>query len=159
MWAQYVSYRDGNDQPRQVFLTKNAVLCNEVKRSFNNMGLAWRKKFRSPKTTVIKENKNTAIEPRFLTSTEWLDILDLELPGEPFFSPPEREQRNENRKEKDTVTSGVEALLSEDRDTFVTLGEARQQMDFAYFRKLWRKIKSGSGSQLDAVLVWREIQS
>ena len=41
VWAQYTEYLNGQHgaRPRQLFVTKNDVLCREVKRSFNNVGL------------------------------------------------------------------------------------------------------------------------
>ena len=159
MWAQWISSSETCEQPRQVFLTKNNVLCNEVQRSFNNMGLAWHKRTQDSAAPLSGGKPDNA--PKFMTSSEWLDLLDEELLGESFFTHHEREQRQEMRKVKDdTVTSGIEAFLSEQSDEAKTSNIIRQEMTFITFRSLWRKIKSGSGgSKLDAVLVWREIQS
>ena len=169
MWAQYASYFDGvqNTQPRQLFLTKNDVLCREVERSFKNMGLAWRKRStKNPSKLHLKEDIIRKEEqhqesklPIFLTSSEWLDILDAELPGDHFFTPFELEQRAEIRKEKDSVTKGVETWLSDETDDGKAATITRQEMTFVVFRKLWRKIRSGTRSQMDSVLVWKEIKS
>ncbi|KAL7464619.1 hypothetical protein ACHAXS_004955, partial [Conticribra weissflogii] len=35
----------------------------------------------------------------------------------------------------------------------------RQEITFSTFRVLWRKIRSGTKSQMDSVLVWKEIKS
>lgn len=161
MWAQWISSSESCDRPRQVFLTKNNVLCNEVQRSFNNMGLAWRKRTQDNVSSLAGVEPDNA--PKFMTSSEWLDLLDEELLGEPFFTHHEREQRQEMRKVKDdTVAFGIEAFLSEQNDEAKTSNITRQEMTFVIFRSLWRKIKScGSGSKLQfpPVLVWREIQS
>ncbi|KAL7553719.1 hypothetical protein ACHAWF_017047, partial [Thalassiosira exigua] len=181
MWAQHASNVDGTKaQLRQLFLTKNDVLCREVERSFKNMskylwyptaelycvllstygiptvGLAWRRR-RDPSTDSgsSEDSKLT----RFMTSSLWLETLDAELPGEPYFTHLEREQRAEDRKANDTVLKGVEAFLSEETRTEREVHNLRQEMAFPIFRRLWRRIKSGSGSQLDSVLVWREIKS
>ena len=164
MWAQYNAYVDGQHgaRPRQLFLTKNDVLCREVKRSFNNMGLAWKKRSDAT-TTTASEDRTKAEEsrPKFLTSSEWLDALDALLPGQTFFTKYELKQRIDNRKNKDSVTKDIETLLSEEiEDEKDTTNTAfRQEMTYAVFRKLWRKIRSGSGSQMECTIVWREIKS
>lgn len=167
MWAQHASYVDGQKAHlRQLFLTKNDVLCREVERSFNNMGLAWRKR-RVPGSGNISAESSGDSEgignsklTKFVNSSEWLEALDVELPGDSFFSPQELEKRVDDRKQKDTVIKGVEELLSEETSADIdTLSSSRLEMKFPMFRKLWRKIRSGSGSQLDSVLVWREIKS
>ncbi|KAL7553044.1 hypothetical protein ACHAWF_016289 [Thalassiosira exigua] len=159
MWAQYAA--SGQADLRQLFLTKNDVLCREVERSFNNMGLAWRKRQVSSSRNDEREETDEGGSKltKFMTSSEWLEALDVLLPGDSFFSPAELEQRIDDRKERDTVTRGVEALLSEEsfacrEETFL-----RQEITFITFRKLWRKIRSGSGSQMDSIIVWREIKS
>ena len=162
MWAQYAQYMDGQQgsQPRQLFLTKNDVLCREVERSFNNMGLAWRKRV-GPESfdKEKKEDSDRANVAKFLTSSEWLDALELSLPGNSFFSPSELEQRVDRRKQKDSVTKGVEDLLAGETMSEKDISSCRSEMTFVIFRKLWRKIRSGSGSQMDCTMVWREIKS
>eukprot|EP00956_Cyclotella_meneghiniana_P007880 scaffold10483_cov65-Cyclotella_meneghiniana.AAC.4 len=96
IWAQWISSSETCEQPRQVFLTKNNVLCNEVQRSFNNMGLAWHKRTQDSAAPLSGGKPDNA--PKFMTSSEWLDLLDEELLGESFFTPHEREQRQEMRK-------------------------------------------------------------
>ena len=163
MWAQYASYADAekvNDapRPRQLFLTKNDVLCPEVKRSFKNMGLAWRKR-----KIVNEEDCNVVSsdnDPKFLTSREWLTLLDQELPGHSFFTLLELEQRKDEQKHlMDTVTKEVEDLLLDETSVKETLAIIRQEMTYETFRKLWKKIRSGSTSSLDCTIVWREIKS
>mmetsp|Transcript_12027 Transcript_12027/g.24053 ORF Transcript_12027/g.24053 Transcript_12027/m.24053 type:complete len:3243 (+) Transcript_12027:98-9826(+) len=166
MWAQYASYLDDSKgpQPNQLFVTKNDVLRREVQRSFKNMGMAWRRRseeFKNNGNSITKSSKNQDVKlPEFLTSSEWLDILDAELPGERFFTDHERESRNENRKLKDSVSTGVETWLSGGIESEKRLSSHhRQEMTFSVFRKLWRKIRSGTTSQMDSVLVWKEIKS
>jgi hypothetical protein len=128
------------------------------------MGLAWtRRKYAGPSSSkddntelgTTSEDKVT----KFVTSNVWLEALDVELPGDRFFTPEELEERINARKEKDTVTKGVEALLLEETHTEIKQSAFRQEMTYPIFKQLWRKIRSGSGSQLDSVLVWREIKS
>ena len=150
MFAQHASTIDQEtNAPRQLFLTKNPVLCNEVQRSFGNMGLAWRK------LQKTHDNSDSTTPPKFLTSNQWLHALDVELPGERFFTTEELVQRVDGC-EQDFIANKVEDLLAN-----VTRGEAkavvRQEMTYTVFRKLWRKIHSGS--KMDCTIVWREIKS
>ena len=167
MWAQCASNTGGDAAPlRQLFLTKNDVLCREVERSFNNMGLAWIKR-QGPDSRKVDVDGGTSLNndtdqsksTRFMTSNEWLEALDVLLPGQPFFTPQELEQRNDDRRQKDTVTKGVEALLSGETNIEKVNTALREELSFPTFRKLWRKIRSGSGSQMDCTIVWREIKS
>ena len=126
------------------------------------MGLAWRKRSKGTSTQDITNPKEeiSSNSPKFMTSSDWLDLLDEHLPGDPFFTTHEREQRRDGRKEKDTVMAGIEEFLSEEVDVAKHCSIVRQEMTFHSFRrKVWRKIKGGVCTQLDAVLVWREIIS
>lgn len=168
MWAQYAQYADKEQGscPRQLFLTKNRILRNEVKRSFRNMGLAWRKRTTDTKGadgTSTDQVNNIEQESKFLTSREWLSKLDAELPGQSFFTPLELEQRLDDQNQTvDAVTKEVEDLLTVTDTSIVGKDKSaiiRQEMTYVTFRKLWKKIRSGSGSQLDSTIVWREIKS
>ena len=126
------------------------------------MGLAWRKRSNGSSMQNMTDRKGQTCNdtPKFMTSSDWLDLLDEHLPGDPFFTPQEREQRRADRKEKDTVTAGIEEFLCEEVDATKSRTIMRQEMTFHMFRrKVWRKIKSGACTHLDAVLVWREINS
>ena len=157
MWAQYTEYLNGQHgaRPRQLFVTKNDVLCREVKRSFNNMGLAWRKR----RDVSNASSTSQEFPPKFLTSSEWLDALDVELPGQSFFTKYELKRRYDNRKTTDSVSKAIEAWLSEETVDETAASTFRQEMTYSAFRKLWRKIRSGSGSQMECTIVWREIKS
>lgn len=162
MWAQYHEYRQKDKHPRQLFLTKNEILAREVQRSFNNMGRAWRKRIETNDPAAIEPDWSTitdAEKPKFLTSSEWLEELDVVLPGEHFFSQFELKKRIENRKEKDSVTKGIEDYLSgRDADEIVA-ADGREEMDFHKFLKLWKRKLRSSRSSLDSAIVWREIKS
>ncbi len=61
---------------------------------------------------------------------------------------------------KDSVSKGVETWLSgEIEDEKMVSSHHRQEITFSTFRVLWRKIRSGTKSQMDSVLVWKEIKS
>lgn len=165
---------------RQLFITKNDVLRAEVRRSFLNMGLAWRRRLghlssidsdKLWKKTKNKANHNIESEasptsannnitfPLFLTAVEWLDILDFELPGENFFSPNEIEYRLQTRREDDIVQQGLESFFATDagrREETITV---RREMNFQSFLRLWPKINSKLKAELDPSLVWLEIKS
>jgi len=85
MWAQHTAYTNGlnGSHPRQLFLTKNDMLCREVKRSFNNMGLAWAK--RHDPNNISPAQAETE-RPTFFTASEWFNALDASLPGQTFFT-------------------------------------------------------------------------
>ena len=177
MWAQYMAYIENFDgaQPRQIFVTKNDILRNEVEKSFRNMALAWRKSVsnqdiqmanRIDKPTETEQGIKPAANskgnfPLFLTAAEWLDILDNELPGDRFFSQQELDERIGKRKVDDTVQRSMETFFA---DETVTLkdednGVQRQEMTYDIFRKLWCKINSAVKTSHDPALVWREIKS
>jgi hypothetical protein len=162
MWAQYHEYRQQGARPRQLFLTKNEVLCREVQRSFNNMGRAWRKRIETNDPAAIEPDWSSitdAEKPKFLTSSEWLEALDVELPGEHFFTQLELKKRVDARKEKDSVTKGIEDYLTgRDVDEIVS-AEGREEMDFQKFLKLWKRKLRSSRSTLNEAIVWREIKS
>jgi len=124
------------------------------------MGLAWRKRHDLEARTQSQSQARAEERSKFLTSSEWLDTLDAELPGQRFFSKHELKQRFDSRKYTDSVTKGIEACLSEENvDKNLSSTSLRQEMTFEIFRKHWRKIRSGSGSQMDCTMVWREIKS
>ena len=170
MWAQHTAYKNGlnGSRPRQLFLTKNDMLCREVKRSFNNMGLAWAKRD-DPNNINPAEVDNAGEKPIFFTASEWFDTLDALLPGQTFFTKYELQQRVNARKYKDGVTKEIEAWLSEESVVDSKLanrevGSTKQRtcrplLTFTVFHRLWRKIRSSSGSEMDCTMVFREIKS
>jgi hypothetical protein len=168
MWAEYMA--DENKQPRQLFLTKNNVLRTEVERSFKSMGLAWRKRV-SNDIGGVGEEHNTSFRkdkandiglafPLFLTSSEWLDMLDSELPGEHFFTNEEMKQRLGSREEDDAVQRGMEDFFGNEKSSKSdgTLS-SRREMTFGRFCQLWPKINSSLKTTMDPALVWLEIKS
>ena len=128
-------------------------MCSVVRSNAHSITWDWHK--RHDLTSDVVDDKADAEEsrPNFLTSSEWLDALDASLPGQSFFTKVELKQRFDNRKNKDCVTKGIEALLSEEIEDESTTASSRQEVTYAVFRKMWRKIKSGSGSQMDCTKV------
>lgn len=176
MWAQHMAYLDNlkGQQPKQLFITKNGVLRNEVERSFSNMGLAFRKQsFNSndhdlnyhEKLYNTVEDENSDIDyhertrfPLFLTSNEWLYLLDKELPGERFFTPKEIEARFNSRNSSD-IEKGIQAIdASRNNQIHSSNGTIlRCEMSYKTFLKSWAKINSRQKSDLNPAMVWREI--
>ena len=170
-------YETSGLKPQLLFVTKNDVLRQEVEKSFQNMGLAWQRKNTSPETRDVcmeepaqlpddrsdtTTSARTINSPLFLTSNEWLEVLDAELPGERFFTPSEVEERIDCRNEDDVVRRGVEALFAEDEKLGGSNSKketTRQEFTFSVFRNKWSKINSRTKSNLDPALVWREIKS
>ena len=169
MWAQYMAYvaKQKGRQPKQLFITKNGVLRNEVEKSFGNMGLAYSKRvdeedLHDYSNNDFDEKEDTDAQadarfPLFLTSSEWLDVLDKELPGNSFFTQKEIEVRSQSRNFlDDAVERGISAILSsrngEEKIEFV-----RREMDFSSFRKFWPRINARQKIDLDPAMVWREI--
>ena len=167
MWAQYMSYVEASEgaQPKQLFVTKNEILKEEVQKSFENMGLAWRRRKRTNHTEALKVVSSTETGtrsfPLFLTSGEWLDLLDKQLPGESFFTELELEERSRCSKEYETsVELGIEAMFVEKSNVFNERQESgRKIMTFSTFKRQWRKINSRIKSSFDPALVWLEIKS
>lgn len=173
-----MAYEARGVRPQQLFITKNDVLRQEVEKSFQNMGFAWRRKNGAPGdpscacpdeivdkrllvNTDSSKSSPSRSSPLFLTSKEWLEILDAELPGEKFFTPCEVQERIGFRNEDDAVMRGVEALFAEDqkKSRVKDQGMPRTEMTFTVFHKKWPKINSRAKSDMDPALVWREIKS
>ena len=165
IWSQYQKYyEDMQVAPRQLFVTKNTVLRNEVERSFRNMSMAY-SKVQSSKIGGDSEDVRNDSDPEFpifMTSAEWLDALDRRLPGEHFFSQAEVEARGRGRsKDGDNVVQrGMEELEDEIEDFNPYRKEKstiRREMDFTMFHSLWPKINSKEKTKLNESLVWLEV--
>lgn len=175
MWAQFMSYVEASEgaQPKQLFVTKNEILKEEVQKSFENMGLAWRRRQTMTDRSFQQNDHKKALKvdcsteagrrsfPLFLTSGEWLDVLDKLLPGESFFSALELEERSQCSKEYETsVELGIEAMFADKTNNINEMRESgRKMMTFTTFKRLWRKINSRVKSLFDPALVWLEIKS
>eukprot|EP00980_Cylindrotheca_fusiformis_P007733 scaffold1639_cov107-Cylindrotheca_fusiformis.AAC.3 len=170
MWAEYMATKER--RPRQLFLTKNDVLRTEVEKSFNSMGLAWRNRGAREtgngleRTSPIADDSNDAATggnpefPLFLTSSEWLDILDNELPGEHFFTSDEMQHRLASRGEDDAVQRGMEEFFGNEKGpNSAESSSARREMTFGRFCQNWPKISSSLKTTLAPALVWLEIKS
>ena len=82
IWAQHTAYTNGlnGSRPRQLFLTKNDMLCREVKRSFNNMGLAWQSGMIQITSVLHKPRlKGQHFSPQVSGSTHWMPRCQVRL--------------------------------------------------------------------------------
>ena len=75
---------------RQMFITKNSVLCNEVEKNFNQLCRAFpagerRLPFEDQPTPARIQDVAEEQWPLFVNSRDWLLMLDASLPGETFF--------------------------------------------------------------------------
>lgn len=171
MWAEYMSpcfgRNDDDTPPRQLFLTKNDVLRCEVERSFKCMGLAWRKRAKTSQTAGrnLERDEDTfdTTFPLFLTSSEWFDILDAELPGNCFFSKKEVDFRIISRNKDDTAKRGWEEFFgSGEKDGSRAASDKsvhRTEMTFNRFCHHWNKIKGKLKTKMAPDQVWLEIKS
>ena len=75
---------------RQMFITKNTVLCNKVEKNFNQLCRASpagerRLPFEDQPTPARIQDVAEEQWPLFVNSRDWLLMLDASLPGETFF--------------------------------------------------------------------------
>ncbi|XP_077160160.1 TPR and ankyrin repeat-containing protein 1 isoform X2 [Paroedura picta] len=161
----------------QVFITKNHVLCQEVQRNFTELSKSSKatSHFRplEPHVYRLQDVKNEHF-PLFLTSTQWLLLLDASMP-DPFF------HRNEDGSLKRTIpgwSSKEDFLISnwqeeeEDVDVEADYDEdekaaevnAKEQDPRIYVtygvfaNEIWPKMVKGK-CPYNPALVWKEIKS
>ena len=138
MWATYMAYQNSCIRPKILFLTKNDMLRNEVEKSFRNMGLGWRRRSKelellnSSRAHVERPNYVEENDPTFLTSGEWLDALDENLPGKRFFTSKEAKHRVAFRSGDDSVRRAVDAVLEGKKRNFD--GQQIQREEMFMFR-------------------------
>ena len=165
MWGQYQKYHNAMQvAPRQLFVTKNTVLRNEVERSFRNLSMAYNKTGSDIVWDTSDSQKDGDFKfPVFMASAEWLETLDDLLPGRSFFSKAEADNRRRLRSKDgdDVVRRGMEELNDLDDDCNINKRERRasirREMDFTEFRQIWNKINSKVNTKLNESLVWLEV--
>jgi hypothetical protein len=186
--------RDGNDDLQtagneqtldhlhQVFITKNAVLCTEVKKCFIELSQAC---FSTRNDTDYQRSspvyKFDQLEeqawPLFICSRDWLLMLDASLPGQPFFPRDEdgklersvkgwgKEDNNlqeipvnYSKEGDDEIESKLTAAEGEPK----ARGKAdlRREITYQVFKNdLWRKMTKKKKVDYHPSLVWTEIIS
>ena len=164
----------------QVFITKNAVLCSEVKKNFTELSRAnsAAQLEDNPIPTRIQEIRESDW-PLFINSRDWFLLLDASLPGKPFF--PRTEDGSLVRRmlgwgEEDTLLAEIEddfdsedegamatnRLEAEDfaaRGDHKTIDPRREVTYFVFSNELWPKMMRKTKLQCHPTLVWTEIRS
>ena len=181
-------FEEGNameyEHLHQVFITKNPVLCSEVRKNFSELSHA------CPEASEHVKNEDQAtpsriqdIEevawPLFITSRDWLLLLDASLPGSPFF--PRADDGSLLRRisgwgEEDThliaieedSDSEVEDVDGDEVDTRLDNPvrtdlenfDPRREVTYRVFvSEMWPKINKKAKAQYHPTLVWTEIRS
>ena len=171
------------DHLHQVFITKNPVLCSEVKKNFSKLSHSCA----AAREHVAVENidlpsrfqdVHPAAFPLFLTSREFLLMLDASLPPPYFF------ERNEDGtlkeevagwQEEDAPLRSIEEIWEyledeEEEDSLDAKGvkiqpdelnAKRREISYEFFEGLYQKIKHNLQAKVDysPALVWTEITS
>ena len=171
----------------QVFVTKNAVLCSEVQKNFSELSNA------CPAATEHSEvagnplpsclqDVDEAAWPLFISSRDWLLILDASLPGKKFF--PRADNGSLLKKiagwgteethlaaieeDSDSDVDDLEAdeyEAAQDTDNVVAKGEKqlfdpRREVSYDVFaNELWPRIAKKEKVHFHPTLVWTEIRS
>ena len=183
------SLRSDIEHLRQVFVTKNHLLCRQLKHRFYSYARSH--SFLKEHASMKKQPQSlTEVSdhayPLFLTSWQFFFLLDKSLGGRKFFWPSSKDATKvptviredydldpntllELEYEDETVgdtTSGLEASCTVPAQDSAVDAEKKPQeivwieVTALYFEKhIWRKIKKHSRKSLDPTLVWMEIKS
>ena len=175
------------DHLQPVFITKNSVLSAQFKRKFYDMAqivkcLRNHLEYENVKYPCTLQELNAHAYPLFLTSYEWLHLLDASLEDDPFFP------RNLDGSlavkvldmdyHFDEYTENLimldESASEDEEEHYADVNTAKKQphtasnnkvwqkVDATYFcEKLWQKIIKGicDGKKINPLLVWIEIKS
>ena len=168
------SDKDGDTNLYQVFITKSPVLCSQVKKHFEkliNGHPELQKKWANPTIVPCKsltEYYSRKDFPIFVTSRQFLLILDSTLPGDPFFDRDEKRNITVKICNSDYNQDSNPDLLFTDNVTGNSNDDGDEHKnrwmevtaDF-FCKKIWPDhLKSKFGRKFeDPLLVWMEIQS
>ena len=171
---------------RQLFITKNAVLCHEVKKNFRELSHACpdakqHLDFEDTPLPSKLDNVNAFSFPLFLSSREWLLLLDASLPGEPFFprdeagdllvSVPGWGESDTHLSFLPSLDSDAEDFDSDDdfeadkeheaaADSKIYEGGAMREITYSVFvHEIWRQMLKKQNVTYHPSLVWTEIRS
>ena len=173
-WEQAISAAvpDKTSHLHQVFITKNSVLCRQIKRSFYNMVASHRYLsqhlgYEAYKLPSSLQMVHDLAYPLFLTSKEFFVTLDASL-GNPFFS-----RKADNSLSVRLISDGqpydhkslsaIQQFFNvaegpSDADPLLEQRETITEVTASYFStKLWPRICQNK--KLDPILVWMEIKS
>ena len=152
----------------QVFITKSPVLCSQVKKHFENLingNCHLRRMFNKMEVSSQKSIRQFSDNsfPLFLTSRQFLLLLDYSLPGKPFF---DRDEAGNvivqlvNSDYNHDINPDILFEDIEEREIDVTFQEEWKEVtaDFFCFN-IWPNMKKTKKLFKDPLLVWMEIQS
>ena len=153
----------------QVFITKSPVLCSQVKKHFANLingnchlrGMFNKMEVSSQKS-IREFNDNNY--PLFLTSRQFLLLLDYSLPGKPFFDRDEAGNVIIKLVNSDYNHDINPDILFEDieeeREVDVIFQKEWKEVTADFFcLNIWPYMKREKNLFEDPLLVWMEIQS
>ena len=173
-----------HDHLQQVFITKNSVLCAQFKKKFYDMAhpakcLENHLEFERMAYPNILQNIDPLAFPLFLTTHQWLFLLDASLEDDMTFFP-----RNYDGSlavsivdiddTSDDFTNMLDDLSSEDEDDHYDGGHTVEQRSSKSVGKLWKKVDSTcfceelwqkvakgicDSKKISPLLVWIEIKS
>ena len=154
---------------RQAFITKSNILCNRFKKRFYNF-VSGRKDmyqhFYEIKTKHFKiQEVHPCAFPLFVTSHNWLLLLDISLEGKRFFEYNEDGSLLTNIIESECIEGSFEDIelfdmdLNEQFPVAEQRKNSRRKVDSDFFiNEIWPKFKL-TQSKVDPILVWMEIHS
>ena len=170
----------------QVFITKNPVLCTEVQKNFSELSHACpaaREHVESEDTPLPSriQDIDDAAWPLFITSRDWLLLLDASLPGCEFF--PRADDGSLMRKiygwgeeethlvaiDEDSDSEGEEREEAAAYEQMEDVGRGRQDLKnfdprrevtySVFVSELWPGMTKKLKAQYHPTLVWTEIRS
>ena len=182
LWKQFCDYwmekiqdkeevTESESHLRQIFITKSYVLCNRFKKRFCNL-MSGRKDMKQHFQKLQNKSQQFKIQdfhpydfPLFVTSRDWLLLLDVSLEGQSFF---------EFDKDGSLLTNIIESECAESNPKDIELFDSDLSTQFPNSqqnKKSWRKVDSDlfineiwprlmiNKIKVDPILVWLEIHS
>ena len=168
------------DHLQQVFVTKNAVLCSEVQRNFSELSYACPAAAKHSEAVLSDlpyrfEDVPSSAYPLFLTSRQFLLILDASLPQPYFF---ERKEDGSLRREVEgwlesdspltplLETGDVSEIHEDEEVDDMDLTEKHVEYDprkeityDCFLEKFWSAMRKNTRTEYHPTLVWMEITS
>ena len=191
MWAKFKHYwskttpdtpvllsdfKHNSEHLCQIFIAKNSVLCNRMKRRFydfvaSQQATKQHLDFESRKLPKTLNEVDELAYPLFITAREFFIMLDNSLPGKPAYFDMERESVEHS--DYAAENKRIIMLLDSDESDFESdddgeqtatkkMKRKRTEVTASYFKdKIWPKYLAShcKDSKTDPLLIWMEIQS
>ena len=178
LWKQFLDYwidkeevTESESHLRQLFISKSYILCNRFKKRFCYL-MSGRKEMKHHFQRLQKKSRGFEIKdfhpcdfPLFVTSRDWLLLLDVSLEGQSFFEYNEDGSLLTNIIESECAESNPKDIELFDSDLSTQFPSSQQN------KKSWRKVDSDffineiwprltiNKVKVDPILVWLEIHS